>query len=159
MCSEIHAQSDLQNRTYLQEDYNYIPVWTLSEYTPLRQIISLGGGGPERWVYTKNQDDAKWEIDQPRQGFQVRSTWHSPKLETRRADTKDNPRLPPLQGENVEAIGSVRLIKGPLIRGLHNVVIPMPVDWHPLFGMQKEIIRLIPGLVGAVQRDSPESKI
>ena len=159
MSSDVHANSDLKDLTYLQEDYTYLPVWTLGEFTRLRRIRALGDGGPERWGYINDPDETKWEIDELRQGFDYRSTWRSPNVETRRADTQGNPRLPTLQGNNVEAIGRVRVMKGPLILGLHHAVIPMPVDWQPLFGMQKEILRLVPELREAVQRDYQDRKM
>ena len=159
MCSEVHARSNLRDKTYLQEDYTYIPVWTLGEFTRLRQITPLGYGGPERWGYTKIPERPKWEIDEPRQGFDYRSIWSVPDEVTCRADTMDNPRLPPMEGNNVDVIGRVRLIKGPLILGLHDAVIPMPVDWRPCFGLQKEILRLIPELSEAIPRDFPDRKM
>ena len=158
MCSQEHCKADPNDLTYMQEDYMYIPIWTLGEFNRLQQIKILGPERDEVVEIAKYEND-DWQISMGSLMTGHYTISRSVNAITKRADSYKIPKIPRVLGTFAGTEGKVRVTSGPMVLGAHHMVIPMPVDWQPLFGMQREVLRLLPELAMIVGQDYPNRQI
>ena len=154
------------SKQYLEEDRTYIPLRSLAPVVMFEGLALICAPKEEVWTigkeYIKTKyDGTLWDVDVDIDGTRELANRLPVDEETGRANTAYKPRIPRVSRycNFRELPANICLRDGPLILGLHEMVVPIPRDLQPGFGVAREIFQLFRQLKAAITKELGKTKV